>query len=159
MIVGHPQRAADPVETQFAVGPLEAQWMRHLDFATGLDVEPLVHAPEMPAADVELERVDDARDERKVLGGANRAADADRAVVGALPPRLDVLERFGEIELFERIVEHHAKARPRQSQEIAGFEPRRLVDNRAVERGVVPPVWRDRAEPTRHVRAPVRSGD
>ena len=112
MLVGHPQSAPDAVETQFAVGSLEAEWMRHLDFSAGLDVEPLVHAPEMPAADVEVERVDDARDEGKLLRGADRAADADRVVVGALPPRLDVLERLGEIELFERVVEHDPEARP-----------------------------------------------
>src|SRR6185436_3219026 len=60
MIVGHPESVADPVETQFAIGPLEAQWMCHRDLAAGLHVEPLVHAPEMPAAHVEIQRVDDA---------------------------------------------------------------------------------------------------
>ena len=68
---------------------------------------------------VEAELVDDARDERQLLGRPDRAADADRIVVGALPPRVDVLQRLGEIELLERVVEDDREAGPREREQIA----------------------------------------
>ena len=69
----------------------------------------------MPGAHVELERVDEARDERQLLGRTDRAADADRVVVGALPPGVDVLERLGEIEILERVVERRPVKPGRES--------------------------------------------
>src|SRR4029450_12711561 len=43
MLVRHAEAAADPAETELAIGALEAQWMGNGDFLAGLDVEPLVH--------------------------------------------------------------------------------------------------------------------
>ena len=68
------------------------------------------------------------RDERQLLGRADRPADADRIVVGALPPRVDVFERLGEVELFERVVEDDLEARAGTGAQIARREPGGFVD-------------------------------
>ena len=82
LTVRHPQIGPDAVETQFPVGPLEAQSGCVAWTLGPIDGEPLVHAPEVRRRR-EIELVDDARDERKLLGRPDRAANADRIVVGA----------------------------------------------------------------------------
>src|SRR4029078_12284771 len=110
--VRHPQRPADAIEAQRAVGALEAQGMRHRHFTACANVEPLVHAPEMTAPYVELERIDQSRDQWQLLGRPDRPADADRRIVSALPPRLDVFERLGEVEVLERVVQDDLEPGP-----------------------------------------------
>src|SRR5688572_20736790 len=104
----------------------------------------------MRRADVEPQRVDDARHERQLLGGTDWPADADGVVVRALAPRAYVFERLGEVELLERVVQDDAEAGTGEAREIARRQPGRLVDQGGVEGRVVPPVGRDRTEFARH---------
>ena len=48
--------------------------------------------------------------QRQLFGGADRAADAGWVVRGGLLPRLDVLQRFGQIELFDRVIQDYLEA-------------------------------------------------
>ncbi len=57
--------------------------------------------------------IHEASDKWQLLRRADRPADADGIVRRRLLPRGDVFERLGQIEIFQRIVEHDAKARPR----------------------------------------------
>ena len=146
----------DAVETQLAIRALEAERMRRPALPCLWPIEPFVHPPEMCRAHVEPQRVDDARDERQLLGGTDRPADADRVVIRALAPRLDVFERLGEVELLERVVQDDAEAGAREPREIVRCQPGRLVDRPGIERRVVPPVGRD--APTISCEASVASG-
>src|SRR5206468_10041566 len=105
------------VETQLAIRALEAERMRDRHFPASRGIEPFVHTPEMSRADVEPKRVDDARHERQVLGGTDRPADADGVGVRTPAPRLYVLERLGEVEVLERVVQDDAEAGTGEARE------------------------------------------
>ena len=141
--IGHPTLFVEPVEEQRAVAALEGKRVRdgHLRAVE----QPLVHAPEMAGAHVEPEFIDEPRDERELLGRADGAADAGGIVVGALPPRVHVFERLGEVEIGERVVHHHAESGARKAGEIARGEARGFVDEVGWETGVVPPIGGDGA--------------
>ena len=143
---GHRQLLLDAVEAEFAVGALEGERVRHRYFLPRLVVIPFVHAPEVGMLQAEAEFVDQAGDEWKLFGRADRAADADGVVGRGLLPGGDILQGFGEIEVLEGVVHHHLEARTRELAQVAFGELRRVVDERGVERGVVPPVGRDVAE-------------
>ncbi len=99
---------------------------------------------------LEPELVHEARDERELLGRADRAADAHGIVRGALLPRGDVFERFGEIEILERVVEDDPEAGAGELLDIARREAGDFVDEVLFEGGVVPPIGGDGAEFARH---------
>ena len=63
-----------------------------------------------------------------------------------LAPRVDVFERFGEVEVFERFVKDHPESGARESLDFARGEARGFVDEVRVEAGVVPPIGGDGAE-------------
>ena len=100
---------------------------------TGLAVlDPFVHAPEMACFSVESERVDDAGDQRQLLGRADRAADAGGVVGRRLLPGVDVFERLGEVKIFERVVEVDGEARARKLQQRSfSVSPRGVVEKSA----------------------------
>src|SRR6185503_8509859 len=82
----HAQFLADSTEAHFAIRALERERMRHRNFTTGFRIEPFVHAPEVSGAEVEVEFVDEARDQRQLFGWPDGTADADRIVLGGLLP-------------------------------------------------------------------------
>jgi hypothetical protein len=100
------------VEAQVAIGFGEAQRVRDRHGLALFD--PLVHAPEMGIVlrEVQIQCVDQPRNQGQLLGRSDRAANAGRIVRRALPPGFDVLQRLGEIELFERIVVVDGKRAP-----------------------------------------------
>ena len=89
---------------------------------------------------IELQLVDQPGDERQLLGRADRAADAGRVVGRRLPPGRDVFQRLGQIEIFERVVELDGEAWPGQPEQIVGRQPRGVVQDRRIERRVIPPI-------------------
>ena len=88
---------------------------------------------------LDVQRVDHPRHQRQLLGRADRAADADRIVRRRLLPGVNVFQRLGAVELFERVVDRHREAVARELQQIAGREPGRIGQQLRVERRVVPP--------------------
>ena len=82
MRVRHPKSAIDAIEAKLAIGSLKAEWMRDVDLASGRAIEPFVHSPKVARAHIEIECVDEPRDERELLGGTDRTTDADGTVVG-----------------------------------------------------------------------------
>ena len=135
---GHPQLRPDALEAQLLVGPGETQWVRNRHGSAG-GVDPFVHAPEMGLADVQVQLVDQPGHQRQLLGRADRTADAGRIVVGRAAPGVDVFQRLGQIEIFERVVHHHAEAGPAQARQVRGRQPGGVVENLGVQRRVVPP--------------------
>ena len=134
---GHPQFRPDAVEEQLAVGAFERQRMRRGHFPAVDD--PFIHAPEVRVLQRHVQRIDETRHERKLLGRADGSADAHGNVCRRLLPRGDVLERFGKVELLERVVEHDAEPGPGQLPHVFGREPGRIREEVMVERRVVPP--------------------
>ena len=100
----------------------------------------------MPGAHVEAEGVDDARHERKLFSRANGAADANGVVGRTLAPGINVFERLGEVEIFERVVENNLEAGSRKFRELLRSERGGGADEGVIKRGVVPPVGGDGGE-------------
>ena len=103
-------------------------------------VIPFVHAPEMRRMNIEIEFINQTRDERQLFGRPDRAANAHRIVRRRLFPRRDVFQRLREIEFFKRVVKDDAEAGPGKSQHFLRREPGGSANDFVVERGVVPPV-------------------
>ena len=143
---GHHELLLDAVEAEFAVGALEGERVRHRHFLLRLVVIPFVHAPEVGVLQVEAELVDQAGDEGELFGRTDRAADTDGVVGRSLLPGGDVFQGFGEIEVLEGVIHHHLEARSRELAQVPLRELRGVIDERGVERGVVPPVGGDVAE-------------
>ncbi len=148
--VGHAQAAVDAVKTQLAVGLFKRQRMFHRNLL--LAVVPLVHTPKMAGAHIEAQRVNEARDKRQLLRGADGAADAHGIVGRGLPPCFDVLQRLGQVKILQRVVHFHGEAGAREAFHLARRQLGGVADNVVVERGVVPPVGGDGAELAGHVR-------
>lgn len=142
--VGHHESAVDAVEAHFAVAFLEGERVGDGDFAAIED--PSVHAPEMTVVQREADFIGDARDEGQLLGGADGAADAGGIVGRGLFPRVDILESFGEVEVFEGVVEDDLEAGARELQELLGRELGGGFDDGGVEGGIIPPVGREAAK-------------
>ena len=102
--------------------------------------DPFVHAPEVAGADVEAECVDDAGDQWQLLGGSNGSADTDGVVVGALFPGGDVFEGFGQIEIFEGVVEVDFETGAREALHFLRGEGRGVGHQFRVKRGIIPPI-------------------
>ena len=101
---GHAQIGTDAVEAEFAIGAFEGEGMFGAD---GFVVfNPFVHAPEVRGSEVEFEFVDEAGDEWELFGGADGAADAAGVIWSRSAPGGDVFEGFGEVEIFEGVVEN-----------------------------------------------------
>ncbi len=113
-------------------------------------VDPFVHAPEMGLADVQVQLVDQPGHQRQLLGRADRTADAGRIVVGRAAPGVDIFQRLGQIEIFERVVHHHAEAGPAQARQVLGRQPGGVVENLGVQRRVVPPAGGNLADRSAH---------
>lgn len=80
---------------------------------------------------------------REAGGGA---ADA-RGVVGRGPlPRVDVLKRLGEVELFERVEYPNLEAGARELLQIVCGEFGGVGEKILLERGVIPPFGSDLAD-------------
>ena len=138
LVFRHRELRADAIETQFSVRTLERQRMRDRRFFA---VEkPFVHAPEMGGFQREPEFVHDPRNERELFRGSDRAANADWIIGRRLPPGRDVFERFGEIEIFQRIIENDLESVPGKSRHRRRRKAGSFFDQRVVERGVVPPI-------------------
>ncbi len=143
VLLGHAQLGPDAVEAQLAVGALEGEGMGGGDLPA-VHV-PLIHPPEVRVPQIDLERVHELRDERKLLRRADRPADTGRPVLRGLLPGFDVFEGLGQVEACERIVEHDLEARPGQPQHFLRRQPRGLLDEILVQGGVVPPLRRNHA--------------
>src|SRR5688572_24144069 len=85
------------------------------------------------------------RDQRKLFGRADRAANPGRLIRRGLTPGVNILKRLGKIEIFERIVKNDLKPLPRQSQKIVRRKPRSVVQDFVIQRRVVPPIGADLA--------------
>ena len=107
---GHRQFLLDAVEAEFAIGAFKGERMRHRHFLLRLLIIPFVHAPEVGVLEAEAEFVDQAGDERELLSRSDRSADADRIIRRGLLPGGDILQRFGEVEVFEGVIHHHLEA-------------------------------------------------
>jgi len=130
----------DPIEAQLPVRLLEAQWMRHRHLAPRLHIEPLIHSPKVRAANIESQLVDQPRHQRQLLSRTNRPAYSHRIILRALSPRTDVLQRFREVKVLQRIVYHHAKSRTAQLFQIPRSQTRDFVDQLTGEAGIIPPI-------------------
>jgi len=70
--------------------------------------------------------------------------------VRRLPPRLDVLQRLGQVELLQRVVEMDLKPRPAQLEQVLFLQPGGVFQDLGIERRVVPPVGCNLADRARH---------
>ena len=148
ILVRHDEVATDSTEAHFAIGFFEREWMSGRGFFAVQT--PFVHAPEVRGFDREAEVIHNSRDERELFGRANRAADADRIIGRGLFPCVDVFERFGEIKIFERVVEHDFEAGARELEHFFGRKARGFFDDVVVEGGVIPPIGSDGADLSGH---------
>jgi hypothetical protein len=96
--IGHAQLLINPAETQLPVRALERQRVSN-GYLTTIQ-EPLVHAPEVSRANVQVQGVHNARDQGQLFSGPNWAADAYRIVLCALSPSVNVLEGLGQVKLL-----------------------------------------------------------
>ncbi len=144
VLIRHHQLAIDPIKAHLTIAPLEGQRMRdrrHL----AID-DPLVHAPEMRVMKFQPKLIDHPCDQWELLGRANGSAEAYRIVRRRLFPSTDVFQRLRAVELFQRLVEDDlesgaGKTKQRFRRESGGF-----INDRGVQRGVVPPGWGERTE-------------
>ena len=112
--------------------------------------EPLVHAPEMAAADVQAEGVDDPGHQRELLGGTDRTADADGIIVAALPPGVNVLKRLGKVEVLQRVIQDDLEAGPGELGQVAAVIRASGFDDLGVKGCIIPPIRCDGAECSGH---------
>ena len=75
---------------------------------------------------------------------------ADRVVGGGLLPALDRLKRFGEIEIFDGVVEDHAATGAAELLEILRRQFGGIIEKLLSQGGVVPPIRGEFAEGSRH---------
>ena len=138
---------------QFLVDAAEAQI--HIGFrksereiqSGGLAVyDPFVHAPEVAVFQIDAERVDHLRDDRELFGRADRSADAGGLGRSGFLPRLDVFEGFRRIEFLQRVVDIDLEPGTFVVFQGVDGDLGGIVEDGAVERGVIPPVFRDLAE-------------
>ena len=94
----------------------------------------------------ESQFVDQPGHQRQLLGRPDRAADPDRIVGRRLLPGVDVLQRLGQVEVLQRIVENNLEPRAGQALQAAFVETGGFIDQIRIERGEVPPVRGDVAE-------------
>ena len=138
VLFGHAEFRADAVEAELAVGPLEAEGIVGTDLFVAHD--PFVHAPEVRVAKVDLEVVNETGDQGEVRDGSDGAADSGRLRRGGAAPGFDVLERLGEIDVLEGVVDADLETGTGHGEDLVGGEARRVFDDRRVEGRVVPPV-------------------
>ena len=130
----------DPVEAQLQVRAGKAQRVSDGRFLP-VD-EPLVHGPEVALAHVDLQVVHDLGHQRQLLRGPDRPAQAGRGAGRRLLPRAHVLQRLGDVEGLQRVIESHRESRAAKAGADPGGEPRGIVQDRRVQRRVVPPALR-----------------
>jgi len=140
----HAQPRADAIETQLAVCPLEAQrvGLRHRLPIDG----PFIHAPEMRVAQVELQLVDHPRHQGELLGRPNRPTDPRRAAFTGLIPRRNIFQRLSQVKILQRVVKPDLEARASELQQVIHSQARCVIQDGAVEGGVVPPLGGDFAQ-------------
>ena len=93
----------------------------------------------MRRTNVELEIVHQPGDEGKLLRRADRTTHADRIVRGRLPPRGHILQRLGQIEVFQAVIEDDLKTGPRKPLHRFRRQLRHRVDQFLVQGRVIPP--------------------
>src|SRR4051812_44510366 len=141
MRLRHAEVGANALEAEFAVGAFEGE---RVFGGNGFVVfEPFVHAPEVGGFEIEFEFIDEAGNEGELFGGTDWAADAGWIVGRRGAPGVNVFEGFGEVEVFEGIVENNLEAGAGKLEEIVGGEFGDVTEEVVFEGGVVPPVGGD----------------
>src|SRR2546421_12630060 len=103
-------------------------------------LDPFVHAPEMGVVELELERINDARDQRQLLRWTDRATDPGRLAGRGLLPSFNIFERFREIKILERFVVVNRETGSRQFEQTLLRQLRGVFEDFRIQRGVIPPL-------------------
>src|SRR5262245_25188741 len=116
-------------------------------------LDPFVHRPKMGVTQADPKFVDEASDQRELLRWADRTAEATRVIGGRLAPRADIFERLREVEFLKGLVKHDLKSGARKLEHILLVQLRDIVQKVVIQRGVIPPVGRNRAKLAWHREA------
>src|SRR2546421_8652013 len=103
-------------------------------------LDPFVHAPEMGVVELELERINDARDQRQLLRWTDRAADPGRLAGRGLLPSFNIFQRLREVKVLERLVIVNRETATREFEQAFLGQLRSVFQNLRIEGRVIPPL-------------------